>query len=183
MKKSTLFIVIAVCFCSLDANAIPKCLTGVTGSVLCNDYMWDEALAAFSCGAGKCSCRTTNDYDCYNPCDETCTANTSCAAYSTGYQKCTTTSCTPDFYTATCTSSTKTTYRCAAGYYGSSTNGTSGCTRCPYVGTNALNQMTLVYGTSTAGSTSQTSCYASTSSSIKDTSGIYQYTNNCYYTN
>lgn len=66
-------------------------------------------------------------------------------------------------------------YRCAAGYYGASTNGYTGCTRCPSSGG--------VYGTSTAGSTSITSCFLPSGTSFSDDSGSGTYTNNCYFSN
>ncbi|MDR0726706.1 MAG: hypothetical protein LBF37_01445 [Rickettsiales bacterium] len=56
-----------------------------------------------------------------------------------------------------------TAYRCAAGYYGSSTNGSSGCTLCPSGGTSA------------AGSIVITQCYAFPSSDT-DTTGNWEYT-------
>lgn len=71
----------------------------------------------------------------------------------------------------TCTSS-NITYRCAAGYYGTTTNGTSGCTKCP------------TPGTSTAGTnTSMTQCYIPAGTEMSDSSGTYIYTKNCYYSN
>ncbi len=66
-------------------------------------------------------------------------------------------------------------YQCAPGYYGTSTNGTSGCTRCPSSGG--------VYGLSDAGSTSITSCYMPAGTSFSDSAGAGQYTGNCYYSN
>lgn len=68
-----------------------------------------------------------------------------------------------------------TSFRCAAGYYGSSTNGYTGCTRCPSSGG--------VYGTSAAGSTAITSCYLPSGISFSDDSGSGTYTNNCYFSN
>ena len=62
-------------------------------------------------------------------------------AYGTGYQKRITRTCNGLY---ACNQTTQ--YQCAAGYYGSSTNGTSGCTACP------------CSGTSSAGSTSVSSC-------------------------
>ncbi|MDE6481505.1 MAG: hypothetical protein K2L25_01645 [Alphaproteobacteria bacterium] len=68
-----------------------------------------------------------------------------------------------------------TAYRCAVGYYGTSTNGTSGCTRCPASGG--------VYGTTAdAGATSITACYIPSGTSFSDGSGSGTYTGNCYYT-
>ena len=65
----------------------------------------------------------------------------------------------------------KTSYRCAAGYYGQSTNGTTGCTPCPAPGTSAN------------GATAKTSCYVVSGTVANDTSGQYNFTNNCFYTN
>lgn len=62
-------------------------------------------------------------------------------------------------------------YRCAAGYYGSSTNGSSGCSKCPSP------------GTSDAGATSITSCYIKSGTTGTETNGTYIYTSNCYYSN
>lgn len=99
-----------------------------------------------------------------------CTSDTTWSATGTaGYEKKVTRTCSCN----TCNASTS--YRCAAGYYGSSTNGTSGCTRCPSSGG--------VYGTSAAGSTSVTSCYMPSGTNMSDTSGTYQFTSSCYYTN
>lgn len=67
-------------------------------------------------------------------------------------------------------------YRCAAGYYGSSTNGTSGCTRCPSSG--------VVYGTNTAGNnTSRTSCCIPANTTMSDAGGKHIFTSSCCYTN
>lgn len=75
---------------------------------------------------------------------------------------------------STCDAARK--YRCAKGYWGSSTNGTSGCNRCPSSGG--------VYGTTAAaGSTSITSCYIPSGSSFSETAGRGTYTGNCYYKN
>ena len=111
----------------------------------------------------------------YRTCEENCTgcsnctSDTSWSAGNTGYEKKVTRTCNCN----TCNASTQ--YRCAAGYYGSSTNGTSGCTRCPSSGG--------TYGTSTASSTSITSCYIPSGVSISDSLGAFTFTSNCYYTN
>lgn len=110
----------------------------------------------------------------FNDCKLSCTGCTNCgtgawAAGNTGYEKRSVGTCNCN----TCTYTTE--YRCAAGYYGASTNGTSGCTRCPSSGG--------VYGTSAAGSTAITSCYIPANSSMTDSTGTYTFTTNCYYTN
>ncbi len=106
---------------------------------------------------------------CCNACDSaSCTSDTTFSAYRTGYESKSTRMC-------SCLNGckvTSTSYRCAAGYYGSSTNGTTGCTACPNG------------GTSVAGSnTSITSCYLPTGTKFSDTSGSGEYTENCYYKN
>lgn len=61
-------------------------------------------------------------------------------------------------------------YRCAAGYYGSSSNGTSGCTKCPSVCDN-------VQTTSTAGSnTTVGTCCAAAGSRGTDAKGAFKLT-------
>ena len=124
------------------------------------------------------TCDMTYYYDmCTKACDGTCSNCTSGSwtAGNTGYQQRTKKTCN----TSTCVCSSSTEYRCASGYYGSSSNGTSGCTRCPSSGG--------VYGTSAAGSTAITSCYlpSGTTVSFSDStgSGTAKYTSNCYYTN
>lgn len=75
---------------------------------------------------------------------------------------------------ANCDTSRK--YRCAKGYYGTSTDGTTGCTRCPASGG--------TYGTTAvAGSTAVTSCYIPSGTTFSGTSGSGTYTGNCYWKN
>ena len=83
----------------------------------------------------------------------------------TGYEKQTMAT----FENGSCTAAT-TSYRCANGYYGTSTNGTSGCTQCPSPGTSTA-----------ATNTSITQCYISAGKELSDVTGKYAYTQNCYY--
>lgn len=92
--------------------------------------------------------------------------STNWTAYATGYERRTYKYCAT---LTRCASSIQ--FRCAAGYYGSSTTGTSGCTRCPNS------------GVSMAGSTEITSCYLPSGTTGTDTSGTYTYTADCYYSN
>ena len=63
---------------------------------------------------------------------------------------------------------------CAKGYYKAST-GTSKCERCPPSGG--------VYGTTAStASTAKTDCYIPSGTSMSDTTGAYEFTSNCYYT-
>ena len=89
------------------------------------------------------------------------------AAYSTGYESKVSATC--NSRTGACTR--KTSYRCAAGYYGSSTNGTSGCAKCPSP------------GTTDAGATSITECCIPSGTTGSDTTGTYTYTSQCCYSN
>jgi len=66
----------------------------------------------------------------------------------------------------------KTSCVCNIGYYGTTT---TGCTRCPPEGG--------IYGlTAAKGKTKKTDCFFPAGMSIKDTSGTYEYTEDCYYT-
>lgn len=62
-------------------------------------------------------------------------------------------------------------YGCAPGYYGVTSNGTTGCTRCPQSGQSAVNSAAI------------TSCYLPSGGSFSDSNGSGTYTGNCYYTN
>ncbi len=111
----------------------------------------------------------------YSDCVRECAGCTDCistlvwsAAGKAGYEKRVRASCDCD----TCIRTTE--YRCAAGYYGSSTNGTTGCTPCDKLGG---------YGTSSAGSLNKTSCYVPANVNITDTAGTFTFTSNCFYTN
>ncbi|MBD5389442.1 hypothetical protein HDR63_04270 [bacterium] len=107
---------------------------------------------------------------CIQACDtSTCKSDTIWTAGNTGYQKKTNRSCSG----ADCVETIV--YQCAAGYYGSSSNGTSGCSRCLTVA-----GMT---GTSAAGSTAQTNCYIPSGTSGSDSTGFFTYTANSYYCN
>ena len=92
-----------------------------------------------------------------------CTSDTDFSAAATGYMKKVTRTC--NTCTGTCTATTQ--YQCAANYYGSSTNGTSGCSPCPNS------------GKSPAGSTAATGCYITSGT---DTSGAFNFDGTqCYY--
>ncbi|MDR2412841.1 MAG: hypothetical protein LBD50_01355 [Rickettsiales bacterium] len=142
-----------------------------------NCYNLDGGIAVITCT----SCQTNyvltqksiNYSGCtfnFNICQSNCTGCMNCtsdadwSAYGTGYQKKTTKSCSCN----TCNSST--TYRCAAGYYGLSHNGTSGCEICPTGGTSVAGDNTTI-----------SKCYASPPNG-SDYSGNWQFMQTCYYT-
>lgn len=101
-------------------------------------------------------------YTCVEQCNgcSNCTSDAAWSAHTAGYEKKVIRTCNCN----TCQAAT--TYRCAAGYYGTSSNGTSGCTRCPD------------NGNSGAGTTSVTGCCISGGA---DTSGNFSFTPNCCY--
>ncbi len=113
---------------------------------------------------------------------KTCTDCTSDTSWSssgtTGYQKKTTATCNAGVCTKT------TAYRCAAGYYGSSTNGTSGCTQCPtWSGVYTDSARTkLVRGYSDAGATAITNCFI-IPAGLHDVAGNFNLTSTCPYIN
>lgn len=74
----------------------------------------------------------------------------------------------------TCDNTTVSAYMCAKNYYGNPTSptDTNACTRCP---ANSI--------TTDIGATSITSCYLKAGRSFSDTTGTYEYTENCYYKN
>ncbi len=119
-----------------------------------------------SCTVQYRLCDVSNCVSCSN-----CTSDASWSTVRKGYEKKVIRTCNCD---GTCSVSTQ--YRCAPGYYGNSINGTSGCTACP-------SEPSSIYGTSTAGSTSITSCYIPTGTFTTDSKGTFAYRSNCYYTN
>ncbi|MDE5616056.1 MAG: hypothetical protein K2I81_04470 [Alphaproteobacteria bacterium] len=110
-------------------------------------------------------------YTCIENCNgcTNCTSDTIWSAANTGYQKKTTRTCNCN----TCYETVA--YQCAPGYYGKSTNGTSGCTRCPASGG--------IYGTTVAGATEITSCHIPANTTMSDDTGAYTFTSDCFYTN
>lgn len=92
--------------------------------------------------------------------------STDWGAHSTGYESRVNATC--NHSTGVCTKTTV--YRCAVGYYGNSTNGTSGCDSCPESGI-----------TSNAGATLITECYLASGTTGSDHTGMYTYAGDCYY--
>lgn len=106
-----------------------------------------------------------------------CTSDTNWTnAATTGYQKKTTATCNA----GVCTKTTE--YRCAQGYWGSSTNGTSGCTECDkWTGVYTNSSMTTQSaGYCSAGTTARTGCFI-IPTTLYDASGTFDLSNVCYY--
>lgn len=113
-------------------------------------------------------------WSCECVCDDKCESDAGYSAAGAGYEQQTTRSC--ECYSGSPVCKEYTSYRCAVGYWGTSSNGTSGCTRCPSSGG--------VYGTTkSAGSRLITACYIPSGSAFGDTSGSGTYTGDCYYKN
>ncbi len=110
---------------------------------------------------------TATYYTCEEICNgcTNCVSDTSWGAGAAGYEVMAKRQC----YCNTCSETYS--FRCAAGYWGSSNNGTSGCTKCP------------APGTSPAGATSATQCYVAAGVKTTDTTGNYEFTSPCYNSN
>ncbi len=139
-----------VCYNDVKVKTCTSCntdytLTSKTGSVSgCSN-----TITYKSCEKAAC-----------NNCNGNC-LSTGWTSASTGYEQKVTSLCN----TSTCTCTETTSYRCAAGYYGSPSSNLSGCSKCPsYNG---------IDGTSSAGSTSASSCCIASGStySFSDTVG------------
>ena len=117
---------------------------------------------------GYCDRITTAD--CCVQCSN-CTSDTNWVNAGTGYMRRASRTC-------SCSGSCNTTYvyACATGYYGHSTNGTSGCTKCPTPSNNAY--VTTVV---TREETTVSDCYIPAGFPTSDSSGSYSYTANCYH--
>ncbi|MDE6250836.1 MAG: hypothetical protein K2M34_04375 [Alphaproteobacteria bacterium] len=164
-------------------------VTGVASCMTCNPGY--EMVQGINVGITACSASGNPNEDhggvesytytyCKKNCNSTTCASTGWAAKGTGYQTRIYRSCSATGTSGTCNSSTQ--YQCAAGYYGTTTNGTSGCTQCPtWTGVYTTSgKTTLVRGTSNAGATAITGCYVA-AGTYYDTSGTFKTTGNCNY--
>lgn len=163
-------------------------VTGVASCYACN---YGYSLVEHPANISACS---QSEYDIsdnsgsvsysYTSCEKNCSSSNcypdSWKALRTGYESRTNRSCSVTGPNGTCNTSTQ--YRCAAGYYGSSTNGTSGCTQCPTwtgIYTNSARTI-LARGTSSAGATAITGCYV-VPGTYYDATGTIRITGNCTY--
>ena len=130
---------------------------GFTDCVKCAEgYELETSDIFIPCEAGFF---TTHSYCKLSGSD--CVSDTEWSAGNSGYQK----KVTRTSINGMCRETTE--YRCADGFYGSSTNGTTGCTKCD------------APGTSKAGSASQSDCYISSGTGFSDEKGSGQYTSDC----
>lgn len=189
--KKIISIVVLNMFVTLPVHAYAPICDGGT----CNKGEWDDSLETFTgCSSSTCTCidaqtgRTTT-YTCACSADSDCGYNQGCVngkcqtckscsnctsttwvAGNLGYQYQISRSCS---CAGICNDLIQ--YRCAAGYFGSSLNGSSGCTRCPqWDGSN---------GNSTVGSSVITNCYIPNNQTLKNNRGTYVFTATCSYSN
>lgn len=121
-------------------------------------------------------------------CDSSNCQSTNWTYYTTGYQKRTYRYCATS---TECVSEEQ--YRCSGGYYGTSSNGTTGCTKCPdspdyiadWISGKWIKSTEKDTGFSYYGNTSISNCYITNSDdtgySFMDDSGVYELTDDCYY--
>lgn len=121
------------------------------------------------------------NYYSYTQCEKNCSSS-NCKSddwvkLREGYDTRTYRSCSTTGAGGTCNASTQ--YRCAKGYYGTTSNGTSGCTQCPPVDDKLS---TKQYGTtSTGGKFVKTDCYVEPGT-YYDTTGTFKVSGgNCSY--
>ncbi len=161
-------------------------------------YTWCTSYQRYSNG-DIMSNGNNSGYECttsgwqYRAVLEACSASncksSSWASHRTGYENRTYRYCASS---SNCVAETQ--YRCAQNYYGSTTNGTSGCTKCSdsidYTAYIADNGKYVSSGktqpgyTAGAGTTSRTACYIPAlggSMSYMDSTGVYEYNGNCYW--
>lgn len=198
MKKA--LIIVAICGvtnhtfagsldCGMTASTVPSGFTssssGVSVSIHCTsktnafwcsytDKHCDSIQMCSACNSGYVPtqrtlpsngrCKTISFSDCCLPCTN-CTSDTGWTYHKTGYVRRATRTCNCD---GTCSASYR--YACASGYYGSSSNGTSGCSLCPNGGYSNVGSNTDI-----------TSCYLIPGTGYTDSSGTYTYTQPCYY--
>lgn len=164
-------------------NIVPSLTNGCAGgTITARGYFVENAAGTIQYLVYDCNCPSgyTKIYTNIGACDNmqhisscscncsSCTSDSSYSNYSTGYQRQAVRSCDCSSGTATC----KTTYqyRCAAGYYGSSTNGTSGCSKCTSSGTSDLGD-----------NATQSKCYLTAGTSMSDGTGTYTCSDKSYY--
>lgn len=149
-----------------DVNSIKSCKSCKSGFVLKSKTVTD--------------CGKTYKYNtCSGTCSATCGDNTTeWTTVKRGYE-----TREYEYCIAGTTCKKKTQYRCATGYYGTSTDGSSGCTSCP----------SRLFGATTTPpnnpdsasiflSVGITACYFPAYTDINDEpSGTYHYTDTCYY--
>ena len=182
-----------------NLNFMDRTIVGLCTAIL----VVGPSNAALNCCWGTGSCLTldsTYDSSCTDPLICSCkTTSTTSKGIVTTHNKKLVTSCVGNKSYAKCQTQS-TTYKCAAGYYGTAVGNRSGCTACPSNatcagGNNSTFSCNRVYykngsactvcpgggTTSAAGATSVSSCYIPSGTSFSDATGSGTYTSNCPY--
>ncbi|MDO5012603.1 MAG: hypothetical protein Q4E56_03780 [Pseudomonadota bacterium] len=179
MNIKGILVVFMLLFGVIPAYAVPYCPSGSE----CGTFMWNASKNAFSCGYGTCECGSKT-YNCYMPCDSESNCNTfvydwqsicsdgsdDCGVEMQGFL-----SCADDLASGICNQEWQYYYRCARGYYGNPTASNQNvCVRCP--------KFDDVQGTTPgAGATVIGDCYLPSGSKLSDTTGKYEFSEDCYY--
>lgn len=163
----------ATCYRVTGTSQYVRIWTLASG-VVCPSGFAEETLTHIS---QRCPTNLFQYEDCVPQCEgcSNCEDTGTWGAGNTGYEQRTRKRCN----TSTCICETSTVYRCAKGYYGSSTNGTSGCTRCPRLDTSDL--FSPFGTTDSAGQTTVYSCYIPAGTSFQDLTGSGIYPDQCDY--
>ena len=147
---------------------------------------WFRVYKCFYCPDGYTEIYTNDNFTCdanqkfYLACECICTPECTATGWTditTGYQQKINNYCSCSSGVAKCNPTTI--YRCAAGYYGKSTDGKTGCTKCP---TLTRKDGTENPGTSSVGATSITNCYQPQGTEFEDNVGVYKFTGACFNT-
>lgn len=155
----------SICYGNNKYYSCTTCLSGYTRTAMSTGPMMgcSNTGTYYTC---KINCTGCSD----------CTSDASWSAIGNGYQRKTTRTC-------NCNTCIEThSYQCGPGYYGSSSNGTSGCERCPGSKAGGAGDGEP-WGYSIAGATSITQCYIEAWMEICDDTGCFDFTDDCYWTN
>lgn len=175
MKIPHIVIISTVLILPTMATATPNC----TGN--CKNYTWNTTHNAFICATGTCQCTSTTTYPCWNPCNEHYGCNTTQwnETITNGIQTGTVYQCQLDTSTGLCNITTRSSTRCAPGYYDPSQGASGSCTSCAEATNNPS-------ATSPHTSFSISACYvpANTEFAFSDTTGtgIAYFETDCKYT-
>lgn len=162
MKKTFLFI-LAICITTCPGTSHAGGSAECASSNDCRDGFYCDLINY----AGKC----VPYPDCTDACSTCTDSNWSHnSELSPGYQSKTTATCNP----LTCACIKKITYRCDIGYYGVSSDGKTGCTRCPTDADGLI-------GFSNAGAILQTECYIVSGTTFANNTGSGIYNGNSYW--
>ena len=149
---------------AFGATSVSKCCSGNSCSSVYIEGC-KSCLSDLDCNSGTSGC---------TDCDSTDWAPTGTA----GYESRINAICM--ILTGKCTKTPQ--YRCADSYYGTTTDGTSGCTPCPSSQAGGLGSG-VTQGSCEPGSTSITACYIPYNEELCDNSGCYDTPEDCYYKN